>query len=246
MPIEFLTVAEGRIAFQRQLGDDRPGILFLGGFASDMEGTKAVFLSQRAKTASLSFTRFDYRGQGKSSGLFSDATIGSKLDDSFNVFDRLTTGPQIIIGSSMGGWLGLLLAEARPDRVKAFIGISAAPDFTEELIWQKLAPAEREKLLQDKQISENRPPRPGEKPITLKLIEEARSHMVFQRPLKLSCPVRLLQGMKDKEVPWNHAERIAQHVEQEDIEVILIKNGNHGLNAPQNLDLLWETASKFA
>ena len=139
MSVEFLTLADCRLAYQRQVTDkSKPGIIFLGGYASDMQGTKAVFLSERCAEHSISFTRFDYRGCGQSPGSFTDGTIGAWLEDSLAVFDRLTQGMQIIIGSSMGGWLGLLLAKARPERVKALIGVAAAPDFTEDLVWEKL------------------------------------------------------------------------------------------------------------
>jgi len=247
MPIEFLTLAEGRIAFQRQVGEEgRAGIFFLGGFASDMEGSKADFLSQKALSENRSFIRFDYRGQGRSSGAFADATIGSKLDDALAVFDKLTAGPQIVVGSSMGGWIGLLLAEQRPKRVRAFIGIAAAPDFTEDLIWEKLSPEKKNTLLQAGHIFQGETPQEGEKPVTLKFIEEARAHLVLRRPISLSCPIRLIQGMKDREVPSAYAKRIAEHIRQEDIRVILIKDGDHRLSAEKHLDLLWNIIAEFA
>ena len=246
MTIEFLSVAEGSIAYQRQVGNKNfPGIIFLSGFASDMEGTKAVFLSERAAEHVIPFIRFDYRGNGRSTGKFSEGTIGAWFEDCLAVFDQLTDGPQIVVGSSMGGWLGLLLAKARPERIKAFIGIAAAPDFTEDLIWDKLTTTQRDALLREGEISENNAPPDQRKPITLKLIEEARAHLVLRDPLPLSCPVRLLQGMQDKDVPWKHAERLAEHINQDDVQVTLIKNADHRLCTPQNLDLLWKTITAF-
>ena len=247
MTVEFLTLADRRLAYQRQVGNkNRAGVLFLGGFASDMEGSKAVFLAQNCAEAALDFVRFDYRGCGSSPGQFSDGTIGGWLEDSLAIFDQLTEGPQIVVGSSLGGWLGLLLAQAWPQRVKAFIGIAAAPDFTEELVWEKLTAQQRETLLRDGAFYEKDAPPDRRIPITLKLIEEARKHLVFRAPLTLSCPVRLLQGMKDAEVPYTHAQRICDHIDQADIRVTLIKNGDHRLSTPQDLDTLGRAIAEFS
>jgi pimeloyl-ACP methyl ester carboxylesterase len=243
MTIEFLSLADCRLAYQRQVGNKNNfGILFLSGFASDMEGTKATFLSKQAAAYEQNFIRFDYRGCGRSEGDFSQGSIGRWFDDSLAVLDRLTEGPQIVVGSSMGGWLGLLLAKARPERFKAFIGVAAAPDFTEDLIWEKLTPAERKTLAQKGEVYENNT---ADKPITLTLIEEARKHLVLRAPLPVLCPVRLLQGMKDKDVPWQLAPRIAEHISCDDVKVTLIKNGDHSLSTPENLDMLWQTITSF-
>ncbi len=240
MALSFLSLADRRLAYQRQLGALKsPAILFLGGFASDMNGSKASFLASRAAETGRSFLRFDYRGHGSSSGSFADMTLGDWLDDAQAVLDNLTDGPQIVIGSSMGGWIGLLLAKARPDRFKAFIGVAAAPDFTEDLVWDKLSPSDREILRQGGSLDD------GGAPITLKLIQEARKHLVLRSPLALSFPVRLLQGMHDEDVPWQHAPRIAQHISAPDVRVTLVKDGNHSLSAPENLELLWETIEAF-
>jgi pimeloyl-ACP methyl ester carboxylesterase len=240
--IEFLSLADSRLAYQREVGNKNSSLLFLSGFASDMEGTKATFLSKRSAEHGISFIRFDYRGCGRSSGSFSDGTIGAWLDDCLAVFDRLTQGPQIVVGSSMGGWLGLLLAEARPERTKAFIGVAAAPDFTEDLVWEKLTHDEQETLLREGAIYENND---RHAPITLALIEEARAHFVLRSPLRLRCPVRLIQGMRDADVPWNHATRIAEHLFCDDVRVMLMKNSDHSLSAPQDLETLWHTIEEF-
>jgi pimeloyl-ACP methyl ester carboxylesterase len=246
MSVAFLTLADRRIAYQRQVGDSaRPGVIFLGGFASDMTGTKAIFLSEQCARQGLSFVRFDYRGCGQSPGIFTDGTIGAWLEDSLAVFDQLTVGPQIVVGSSMGGWLGLLLAKARPERVKAFIGVAAAPDFTEDLVWEKLTRLQRETLLRDGLIYEEDAPPDHRVPLTLRLIEEARGHLLLRSALSLSCPVRLIQGMKDAEVPFAHAQRIAEHVTQDDVQVTLIKNSDHRLSQPENLGLLWRLVAEF-
>jgi len=246
MTIEMLTLADRSLAYQRQVGNkNAPGIFFLGGFASDMEGSKASFLADHCAKASLSYMRFDYRGCGSSPGNFADGTIGAWLEDTLVVFDQLTEGTQIVVGSSMGGWLGLLLAKARPERMRAYIGIAAAPDFTEELIWKNLTTQQRETLMHDGAIFEEGAPPDRRVPITLKLIEEARKHLIFQNPLPLSCPVRLLQGLKDKEVPWGYAPRISAHIDQNDVRVTLIKNGDHRLSTTKDLELLGQTVAEF-
>ena len=246
MTIEYLTLADRSLAYQRQVGNNKnKGVLFLGGFASDMEGNKATFITERCAEAGLGCVRFDYRGCGVSPGRFAEGTIGAWLKDTLAVFDQLTQGEQIVVGSSMGGWLGLLLARARPERVKAFVGIAAAPDVTEELIWDKLPPLRREAFLREGVFYENDAPPDRQVPITLDLIQDGRQHLVFRSRFALSCPIRLLQGMNDKEVPWTYASRIADHVEQDDIRVTLVKNGDHRLSAPKDLDLLWQTVAEF-
>jgi pimeloyl-ACP methyl ester carboxylesterase len=241
MAFDTLNLADCRIAYQRQVGNENvPGVVFLSGFASDMEGTKATFVSQKCSDENISFVRFDYRGCGKSSGVFSEWTIGAWLEDSLAIFDLQTTGPQIVVGSSMGGWLGLLLSSKRPSRVKAFIGVAAAPDFTEDLVWNKLTPPEQESLLRDGYIYE-RDDVDKRAPISRTLIEEGRQHLVLRQPLNIQCPVRLLQGMNDHEVPWELAPRIASHVSSNDVLVTLVKNGDHSLSSEDNLELLWQT-----
>lgn len=245
--IDFLSLADRRLAYQRQVGNkNSPGILFLSGFASDMSGTKASFLAQKAAECSIPFLRFDYRGCGLSSEAFTDGNLSAWLEDTLAVFDRLTEGPQIVVGSSMGGWLGLLLLKARAERIRAFIGIAAAPDFTEELIWNKLSTEKQKALLRDGVFYEDTAPADRRVPITLNLIEDARKHLFFgNAPITVPCPVRLLQGMKDKDVPWAYAPRIAEHLKQEDIEIHLVKKGDHSLSTAENLDALWKTITLF-
>jgi pimeloyl-ACP methyl ester carboxylesterase len=246
MAVEFLSVADARIAYQRQIGDSRkPGILFLGGYASDMEGGKAGFLAQKCLEQNINFVRFDYRGCGRSAGLFREATIGAWFEDSLAVFDNLATKPAILVGSSMGGWLGLLLTQVRGEYMKAFIGVAAAPDFTETLVWDKLTEAQRAMLLRDKEIFDESDPPDRRVPMTLKLIEEGRRHLVLRSPLNISCSVRLLQGMNDAEVPPDYAQRIIDQLAQKDGRITYIKNGDHRLSTPENLDVLWQTIAEF-
>jgi len=246
MTIEFLTVAEGTIAYQRQIGDaHKPGIIFLCGYASDMARSKACFLAQKCVEENINFIRFDYSGCGQSKGNFADGTIGRWCEDSLTVLDQLTEGPQILVGSSMGGWMGLLMAQKRATRIKAFIGIAAAPDFTEELVWKQLTDKRRKILLRDGEIYDDDAPSDHQVPMTLKLIEEARNHLVLRTVMKITCPVRLLQGKKDTEVPWSYAQRIADHIANIDTRITLIENGDHFLSTEENLRLLWQTIAEF-
>jgi pimeloyl-ACP methyl ester carboxylesterase len=241
MTPETLTLPDRNLSYQRQSGHiDRPGIVFLGGYASDMTGTKASFLSERCREANLSFLRFDYRGNGGSSGDFRDGTIGRWRDDAEAVLETLTTGPQILIGSSMGGWIALLLARDRPERVKALIGIAAAPDFTEDLMWLKLSPDQKQLLQQDGFIYEDDAPPDHRVPLTLQLIEEGRQHLLLRAVIPVTMPVRLLQGLDDREVPWQHALRITENLASDDIRLTLVKNGDHRLSRPEDLELLWQ------
>ena len=251
MTPEFLSLPGGKLAYQRQTGpSDRPSIVFLGGYASDMTGTKASFLAERSKEANLSFLRFDYSGTGQSDGDFKDGTIGRWQADVKAAFAHLTQGPQIVIGSSMGGWLGLLQAMIEPASVKALIGIAAAPDFTEDLIWPNLSPDQKQRLQKDGLIYEkNIPPDPKNPghgvPLTLQLIEEARAHLLLRSVIPVHCPVRLLQGLDDRDVPWQHALQLTENLASADVRVSLIKNGDHRLSRDEDLALLWQTVGTF-
>jgi len=240
MTPDFHTLPERRIAYQRLTGDKtRASVIFLGGFASDMTGTKASFLHDRCAKANISFLRFDYRAHGQSDGDFKDGTIGAWFDDACAVFDDLTRGDQILVGSSMGGWLALLLAMKRPERVKALVGIAAAPDFTEDLMWLGMSLEQRTALERDGFIDG------GYAPITMKLIEEARQHLLLKAKIPVTCPVRLLQGLNDTDVPWQHALRIMENVVSEDVRLTLIKEGDHRLNRDEDLKLLWRMMTEF-
>ena len=212
--------------------------MFLGGYASDMTGTKARFLEDHCAAVGRGSVRFDYRGHGQSSGKFIDGTIGAWFDDALMILDRLTEGPQILVGSSMGGWIALLLAKARPERVAGFIGIAAAPDFTEELIVPTLTPKQREQLAQDGVTFDDNAPEDFRIPLTRLLIEEARDHLVMNAPLSLNAPVHLLQGQKDNSVPWKYALRIAEHIASPHMRLTLIKDADHRLSRPEDLALL--------
>ncbi|MEE8535915.1 MAG: alpha/beta hydrolase [Kiloniellales bacterium] len=226
--------------------DRRPGLIFLGGFMSDMTGTKATALEAFARERGQAFVRFDYQGHGASSGDFADGTIGRWAEDAVTVLDRVSEGPQILIGSSMGGWIMLLAALARPERVAGLVGVAAAPDFTEDLMWRRYPPEVRETLEREGVYQE--PSDTGEEPttITLGLIEEGRRHLLLGGPIALSCPVRLLHGMKDEAVPWETALRLAEALESRDVEVTLVKDAGHRLSEPQDLARLMATVARLS
>lgn len=216
-------------------GRKPPGLMFLGGFKSDMSGGKAQALEAYAAARGRAFLRFDYRGHGQSGGRFEDATIGDWVGDALAILDAVTEGPQILVGSSMGGWIMLLVALARPERIAGLVGIAAAPDFTEDLIWAR-ATAEQRAALQSVGHVDN-PSAYSEEPyrITRRLIEEGRSHLLLSRPIALTCPVRLIHGLADPDVPWQTSLRLAEALESADVEVTLVKGGGHRLSEPADL-----------
>ncbi|HTC17766.1 MAG TPA: alpha/beta hydrolase [Stellaceae bacterium] len=228
------------IAYHRQDGR-APGVVFMGGFMSDMNGTKAASLDAFCRARGQAFLRFDYFGHGRSSGEFSEATVGRWKDDALCVLDNLTAGPQVLVGSSLGGWIMLLAALARPARVKALIGVASAPDATEDLMWNRFPPELRATILRDGQA--RIPSAYGAEGylITRKLIEDGRRHRVMGKPIPVSCPVRLLHGMRDEDVPYQVSIDLAANLESEDVRVELVKDGNHRLSRDQDLALLART-----
>lgn len=214
--------------------------MFLGGFRSDMTGTKATALQEHCRRTGRAFVRFDYQGHGESSGEFTDGTIGRWAEDAIHMLDA-TEGPMVLVGSSMGGWIMLLSALARPGRVAGLIGVAAAPDFTEDLMWQHYDDRVRETLARDGIYYEPSEYDDEPYPITMKLIEEARGHLLMDRPIAIHCPVRLFHGMKDEAVPWMTSPQLAEHLLSEDVRVKLIKDGDHRLSREQDLALLFDT-----
>jgi pimeloyl-ACP methyl ester carboxylesterase len=184
--------------------------------------------------------RFDYSGHGSSGGPFGDGTIDRWTNDALAVIDRQTDGPLVLVGSSMGGWIGLLAALARPYRVAALVGIAAAPDFTEALMWQAMTFAERATLMRDG-ILDVPSEYGGPYPITRALIEDGRTHLVLDAPIGIDCPVRLLHGQQDPDVPWEMSMRIAERLTSQDVQVLLVKDGDHRLSRPRDLALLTRT-----
>lgn len=236
-----LEIADGgHLAYHRTVGAS-PGIVFLGGYASDMTGTKALALEAYARARGQGFLRFDYRGHGQSSGRFEDGTIGRWAADALAAFDALTDGPQILVGSSMGGWIALLVARARPERVAGLVGIAAAPDFTEDLMWAEFDDAQRATLERDRILRQ--PSEYSDQPyvVTMDLIEDGRNHLLLRAPIPIRVPVRLLQGMRDPDVPYRHALTLADRLESDDVQIRLIKDGDHRLSTERDLAILTET-----
>lgn len=236
-----LTLTDGAtLAYHRSPGA-APGVVFLGGFTSDMTGAKATTLERWCRGRGQAFVRFDYSGHGASGGQFADGTIGRWADEALAVLDRLTEGPQILVGSSMGAWLMLLTALARPERIKALLGLACAADFTEYLLWERLDENLRERLRRERVIS--LPSSYGEPYIiTLNLIEEAEQHRLLNRTeLPITCPVRLIHGMRDADVPWRISLQVMERLTGSDARLILVKDGEHTLSREQDLLLLTRT-----
>ncbi|MCX8132921.1 MAG: alpha/beta hydrolase [Roseococcus sp.] len=235
-----LPAADGTPLACRRLPGRGPGVVFLGGFRSDMTGSKAEYLAGWCAARGRAFLRFDYSGHGASGGRFEEGTIGRWAADAEAALAALTEGPQVLVGSSMGGWIAALLALRHPARVAGLIGIAPAPDFTEELMWARFPEPVRAAILRDGQWlrpSEYGPPIP----ITRALIEEGRNHLLLGAPIPIAAPVRLLHGQQDPDVPWQHSLRLAERITGGDVEVTLVKQGDHRLSTPAQLALLGRT-----
>jgi pimeloyl-ACP methyl ester carboxylesterase len=241
-----LTRADGAtIAYRRRAGR-APGIIFLGGFMSDMTGTKAEALDQFCAREGRAYLRFDYFGHGASSGEFAQATVGRWKEDALAVLDKLTEGPQVLVGSSIGGWIMLLAALARPKRIHALVGIAAAPDATEDLMWAQLSPAQQTAMLRDGCLRLPSQYSAEDYVYTMKLIEDGRAHLLLRAPIPLACPVRLLHGMADPDVPWRTSLTLAEKLASTDVRVILVKAGDHRLSTERDLALLMRTIAEVA
>ncbi|MGN7868980.1 alpha/beta hydrolase [Paracoccus sp. 22332] len=238
---EYLDIPAGRrIAFQRSSGRG-PGVVFLGGFKSDMTGTKAAWLHDWAREQNRAFLRFDYSGHGDSSGSFEEGCIGDWFQDARQVIEALTDGPQVLVGSSMGGWIALLVARAMPQRVAGLVTIAAAPDFTQQGFWAGFDDVQRQTLLRAGRIE--LPSDYSDQPyvITRRLIEDGRDHLVMDQPLPLSVPVRMLQGTADADVPVDWAMRLLGHAAGDDIRLTLVKGADHRFSTPECLRLIGQS-----
>ena len=239
----YLKVKSGKLAY-RKIEGTGPGIVFLGGFRSDMTGVKAIALEAFCKERGHAFVCFDYYGHGQSTGNFEDGTICLWKEAALAVLTKLTQGTQVLVGSSMGGWLALLVACEKPRRVAGIIGIAAAPDFTEHLIWEKLT-AEQQREIKDKGWSMV-PSDMGEPyPITRDLIADGRKHLILDKEIPVYCPVRLLHGIKDADVPWEVALAINEKIATQDVKTILIDEGDHRLSNPKDIEKLLRVTAKM-
>ncbi|MBM3952513.1 MAG: alpha/beta hydrolase [Rhodospirillales bacterium] len=233
-----LVAPDGATIAYRPTPGKGPGVMFLTGFRSDMTGGKALAVEALCRAQNRAFVRFDYTGHGESSGAFADGTIGRWTEDALLVLDRVTNGPQVLVGSSMGGWIALLLARARPERVAGIVGIAAAPDFTEDLVHDVLDADAKDRLARDGQIVVPSAYDPEPCVITRRLIEEGRDHLLLRGPIPVAAPVRLIHGMEDHDVPWQTALRIAERIASTDVEITLVKGGRHRLSDPPDLERL--------
>lgn len=246
-PKKFLDRPHGRLAYRQRDGENasKPGVVWLGGFRSDMLGTKAEFLDQWAQRQGRAYLRFDYSGHGESDGKFEDGCIGAWAEDAMAVFDALTEGPQILVGSSMGGWIATLLARARPERIAGIVFIAPAPDFTEKLMWPSFSQKERDAIWRDGRLEQ--PSDYSDEPeiITRRLIEDGRKNLVMSGTIAITCPVRILQGMKDDAVPYTHALDFAAMLMSDDVEATLTPAGDHRLSTPADLERLAKTLERL-
>jgi pimeloyl-ACP methyl ester carboxylesterase len=255
----FLSVSEGadarRIAVRLRQGE-QPGLMWLGGFKSDMGGTKAVALDRWTQEHNRAYVRFDYSGHGESSGAFAQGTIGRWLEESLAVFDACCRGPQVLVGSSMGGWLALLLArEVRrrattgatspQARLTGLVLIAPAVDFTEELMWKRFPDAVKSEI--ETAGAWTRPFQYSEEPylITRGLIEDGRRHLLLGGLIETGCPVRILQGVNDPDVPWRHAVELVSRLAHDDVVLSLVKDGDHRLSRPEDIERLINAVAEF-
>ncbi len=232
----FETTPSGRrIAYCKTDGAG-PGVVFLGGFMSDMQGTKALFVENWCRERGRAFLRFDYSGHGRSCGAFTDGCVGDWAEDAEAVIAAVTGGPQVLVGSSMGGWISLLLARKRPDLVAGFVGIAAAPDFTARM-WDGFSPAQRQEL-RGHGVTMRPSDYDDPYPITQRLIEDGRAQFVMNGPLRLPFPVRLLQGTDDADVPQGDALALLAHADCADIRLTLVRHADHRFSDPACLRLV--------
>jgi pimeloyl-ACP methyl ester carboxylesterase len=244
--------AARRIAVRDRAGG-APGILWLGGYKSDMRGTKAVALDRWAAVRGRACIRFEYSGHGESDGAFTDGTIGRWLEDSAAVFEKFAEGPQIFVGSSMGGWLALLLQRQLRSRqrnpaatVAGLVLVAPAVDFTEELMWKKF-PADVKRQLDTVGVWQ-RPSQYSDEPyqVTRNLIEEGRGHLLLGGLIETGCPVRILQGVQDPDVPWQHAVDLSSRLAHDDVVLTLVKDGDHRLSRPEDIERLIAAVAEFS
>jgi pimeloyl-ACP methyl ester carboxylesterase len=239
---DILTRDDGATIAYHHTRGKAPGVVFLTGFKSDMTGGKALAVEALCKRLGHAFLRFDYYGHGQSSGAFEGGTIGRWADDAITVIDSLTDGPQVLVGSSMGGWIMLLVARARSERIAGLVGIAAAPDFTEDLIPQALSDEQRDQLSRDGYVdipncyTDEEPYR-----ICKLLLDEGQNNLLLRDPIAINAPVRLIHGMCDEDVPWETGLKILDKLESDDVEITYVKAGTHRLSEDHDLKRLERT-----
>ena len=246
--IQHLTCRGGETLAYRRVNGDGPTVVWIGGFRSDMEGTKAMALDAAARERGWDYIRYDHFAHGQSSGDWRKATIGRWREDAICMVDNLQ-GPVVVVGSSMGGWVALLLALARPGRMAGLVLINPAQDFTERLMWPGLADHERHAILRDGEIVivEEGPPGEGlgEYVLTLTMFEEGRDWLLLGAPLPIAAPVHIFQGRADDVVPWRHATALVERLTGGDVRLDLIEGGDHRLSSPDDLARLIEAVERM-
>jgi pimeloyl-ACP methyl ester carboxylesterase len=234
-----LSLTPDRIIAYRQIaskpGSSLPQVVFMGGFMSDMTGRKAAALAEFCAERGQSFLRFDHFAHGQSSGTMEQATVSGWANDAVQVLERLTEGPLLLVGSSMGAWVMLLAARALPQRIHGLIGLAAAPDFTEELVWNAYSPEEQEKLMREGKIVESSPYTEQPYVFTRELIEDGRKHLLLKAPVAIEAPVRLIHGLNDRDVPYQTSIRLAEKLTGRDVAVTLIKGADHRLSREEDI-----------
>jgi pimeloyl-ACP methyl ester carboxylesterase len=240
--IEALEHEGARLAYERLPGA-APTFVWLGGFKSDMAGTKAQTLAAWARDDGQGFVRFDYFGHGQSGGRFEDGTLSRWLGDALAVLDRLTEGPLVLVGSSMGGWIALLAARSRPGRVKGLLLIAPATDFTERLKWPGFSAEQQERLMAEGRLELPSQYAPEPNVITRAMIEDGRKHLLMDAPIGIAGPVTILQGGEDPDVPKAHARALMPLLVHADARFDLIPDGDHRLSRPQDLERLVAAAA---
>jgi len=253
--LRFLEIGEGserRAIAVREHSGAGPGLFWLSGYKSDMKGTKAAALARWAEDAGRAIVRFDYSGHGESGGVFTEGTIGRWLADGLAVFEACCRGPQILIGSSMGGWLALLMVRALrqrqligPASVAGLVLIAPAVDFTEELMWKRFPPAIKRELEETGVWARQSDYSPEPYPVTRQLIEEGRNHLLLGGMIETGCPVRILQGVEDPDVPWRHAVELVSRLASDDVVLTLVKDGDHRLSRPEDIERLIRAVAEF-
>lgn len=244
MSLFFTTSANQRIAYRQQAGEGKLGVTFIHGFRSDMQSTKATALAEWCAARGVRFTAFDCFAHGESEGDFMEFTIGRGLESTLEVLDHVALGDQILVGSSMGGWLSLLAARERRGQVRGLVGIAAAPDFTEDMWLRHMTPEHRATVESDGVLWV--PSDYGsDYPITHALIQDGKRHLLLEDVIGLDIPIHLIQGQQDADVPWETALKIAKAVTSDDVTLHLVKDGEHRLSRPQDLALLFHAVERL-
>ncbi|MBL0969063.1 MAG: alpha/beta hydrolase [Brevundimonas sp.] len=240
--VERLARPDGETLALKRVRGTGPTVVWIGGFRSDMEGTKALALDAAARERGWNYVRYDHFAHGASSGDWRQATIGRWREDAIALIDSLE-GPVIPVGSSMGGWVALLVALARPDRIAGLVLVNPAQDFTERLMWPGLQDHVRQAIVRDGEaliVEEGL----GEYVLTRNMFEEARNWLLLDGAVEVAAPVHILQGRADDTVPWRHNALLVERLTGGDITLDLIANGDHRLSTPADLDRLVEAVER--